>query len=161
MGNDDFAMLEQLKRTNKILSAEFLVPIAISLLVVILFETNLLESGGWEGYKPQEFVVQTVMELLTICCIPLALRLFKFRKISSQLLSGQPDVPSKLLIWGSVRIWMLCLPMTVNVLLYYLFGLNVTFGYMGIILFLSLFFINPSLGRCVAETTVESEHGNN
>ena len=47
---------------------------------------------------------------------------------------------------------MLCVPMTANTLLYYLFGLNVAFGYMGMICLLCLVFIYPSTARCTAET---------
>lgn len=150
-------MLEHIKRTKNILLVEFLFPIILSLVLVVLFETHLLMDGSWEEYKTQEFVVQTVMEIITICSIPIALRLFKFRMVSCQLRSGRDDAARRLLFWGSIRIVMLCLPMVVNTLLYYLFGLNVAFGYMGIILFLSLFFINPSLSRCIEETEPENE----
>ena len=45
---------------------------------------------------------------------------------------------------------MILLPMLANVVFYYLF-MNVAFGYMGIILFLSACFILPTKARCEDE----------
>ena len=49
-----------------------------------------------------------------------------------------------------VRLEMILLPMLANVVFYYLF-MNVAFGYMGIILFLSACFILPTKARCEEE----------
>ena len=46
---------------------------------------------------------------------------------------------------------MLCLPMLLNTLFYYMFGFSVAFGYMAIVLFLCLFMIYPSMKRCEYE----------
>jgi len=111
----------------------------------------LLPSGTMATNKNAEFLLATIMELLTLCAIPLALRLFKFKKVERQLTAdgGSFDVLMK---WGGLRMALLCIPLVVNTLLYYLF-MNVAFGYMAIILLLSLFFIYPSLNRCIEETT--------
>ena len=55
-----------------------------------------------------------------------------------------------LLRWGSLRMLMLCVPMVINTLCYYLF-MNVAFAYMAIILFICLFLVYPSLDRCYSE----------
>jgi hypothetical protein len=53
------------------------------------------------------------------------------------------------------RLLMLCVPMVLNTVLYYMF-MNVAFGYMGIILFLCLFFIVPTRERCMSEINAEA-----
>lgn len=124
------------------------VSIIIALAVIIMYETDTLLAGCYAADANTEFVVVSFMELLTICLIPLALRLFRFRAIRESLAA----TPSKALLrWGSLRMAMLCLPMLANTLLYYQF-MNVAFGYMGIIGLISLAFIWPSMKRCVAET---------
>lgn len=129
---------------------------ALSLIIVVLYETEWLADGVWATDKSLEFVIATVMELLTICLIPLALRLFKFKHIHRQLHQAPEDVRwSSLLRYGSLRLNMLCLPLLVNTLLYYLF-MNVAFGYMAIILLLCLFFVYPSMARCVDDTLAEN-----
>ena len=52
--------------------------------------------------------------------------------------------------YSLVRLEMLLMPMLVNAVLYYVF-MNVAFGYMAIILFLSTLFIFPTQERCEQE----------
>ncbi|MBR6455803.1 MAG: hypothetical protein IKS72_02580 [Prevotella sp.] len=138
-----------MNRAQKILMMSFVMGIALTLAMAVAGEMNWLPVGKWQGYSNLEFIVLTVMELALICLIPLALRLFKFRKIKQQLTeNGEPA----LIKWGLVRLDMLIFPMFLNTLFYYLFGNN-SFGVMAVILLLCLFFVYPSKKRC--ETEVE------
>lgn len=139
-----------MEKTYKTLTAEFYTTIVLALIVVILFENEFLTEGGLAVDKGSEFVFATVMELLTICVIPLALRLFRFKRIHLLLTADKGCAAVRLLTWGTVRMMMLCIPLLVNTLLYYLY-MNVAFGYMAIILFLCMFFIYPSKQRCLDE----------
>lgn len=130
---------------------EMCTSIIVSLVVVLLYETDALVAGALPVGGNMEFVIVSLMELLTICLIPLALRLFKFKRIS-QALSAEKE--KALLRFGTARMMMVCLPMVANTLLYYQF-MNVAFGYMGIIGLICLVFINPSMDRCKTETNVE------
>ena len=135
-----------MRRTYKVLNTIFIASLCISLAMVLLFETDILPNGIFHTATSEaEFMWATIMELLTICIIPVALRLFRFRSIAKRLVS-----PKGLFGWGALRLLMICLPMVVNTLLYYLY-MNVAFGYMGIILFLCLFFIVPTKARCESE----------
>lgn len=129
----------------------FLTSIAVGLVIVVLFENDLLPCGIMiSDDKSVEFVVATIMELLTICVIPVALKLFRFKRISKLLTSA--EALSK---WGTIRLLMLCVPMIVNTVFYYMF-MNVAFGYMGIIIFLCLFFVVPTKERCSSEIKTEA-----
>lgn len=136
-----------MRKTKNILISEMYACVAISLITVVLYETETLLPGALADDKNTEFLAVSLMELATICMIPLALRLFKFKRINRSLKSRQG-----LKIWGSLRMMMICLPMMVNTLLYYVF-MNVAFGYMGIIGLICLLFIYPSKGRCFSETS--------
>jgi hypothetical protein len=142
-----------MKQVQRMLMISFLVYILFGILLVVFFEMdwvpdNFLDNGLTDSGC---FLVQILMQLITICVIPVALRLFKFKKIHESLIS-QPE--RALAKWAGIRIHMLCLPMVLNILFYYL-TMSAGFGYMAIILFLCLFFIVPTMGRCVAETTSE------
>lgn len=129
----------------------FLTSIAVGLVIVVLFENDLLPCGIMiSDDKSVEFVVATIMELLTICVIPVALKLFRFKRISKLLTSA--EALSK---WGTIRLLLLCVPMIVNTVFYYMF-MNVAFGYMGIIIFLCLFFVVPTKERCRSEIRTEA-----
>lgn len=69
--------------------------VGVSLLTAVLFETDLLPCGFLKGVDTSsEFVAATFMELLTLCFIPVALRLFKFQFVANSLTSA-----SNLLRW--------------------------------------------------------------
>lgn len=137
-----------MKRTQSILTIEIAAFVVAALVVVGLFESNTLLEGSLADSKTNEFLVVTAMELLTLCTVPLALRLFKFKSVERSL---KENGQQALLKWGTIRIMLIVVPMLLNVILFYLFG-NVAFGYMAIILFLCLFFIYPTKSRCEAET---------
>ena len=137
-------MINNLRR---MLLLEFWIPVLICLCIIILYENDLLLSGSWHDNKMDEYYVAIVMELVTICLIPLSLRLFKFHRVKQDLQTSEGLMLRK---WGSVRLLMLTLPMMVNCWLYYQF-MNVAFGYMGIIGLLSLCFVYPSKARCSQE----------
>ena len=117
------------------------------LCMVVVFE-NLSEIQGLlSDENTALFVFTFIMELITICIIPLSLRLFRFRKIADDL--KQRGVAA-LNCWGKLRMCLLVAPMWMNVVFYYMF-MNTTFGYMAIILLLCMAFVYPSLSRCQSE----------
>lgn len=137
-----------MRHTQHILLCNTLVPLALVLATIVLFETDVLPCGVLKGQQTQaEFVAAVTMEILTIALIPLALKLFRLRAVSSRLHRQGAEA---LLRFGLLRLAMLTVPMMANTLLYYLF-MNVAFGYLAIILALCLFFVFPTAARCEAE----------
>ena len=122
--------------------------IGITVVLVVLFETDILPSGLMATEKQTEFLLTTLMELLTLASVYMALRLFKFEKVHQELVTRKADGLRR---WGLIRLAILLLPMPLNTVLYYLF-MNTTFGYMAIILAICLPFVYPSEARCEAET---------
>ena len=132
-----------MEKTNKLLQIIFYSSVALSLLMVILFECNIIDSGFYAAYGKDEFMAATTMELITICTIPVMLRTFKFGFIKRSVRLGGEAAMHQ---WSVIRMFILCLLMVINTLLYYMF-MNVAFGYMGIILFLCIFMIFPTKER--------------
>ena len=131
--------MDKLKNTQRILMTTFITLIVLSLALVVVFETDLLEPGFRADDKQSDF--------LTLAGAFLALRLFKFEKIHQDLLANRANA---LLPLGILRICLLEVPMFLNTLLYYVF-MNSTFGYMAIIMVLCLPFVYPSLERCQSD----------
>ena len=121
--------------------------VAVALVLVALYEFDVLESGTLADSKQSEFVAMTCMELTTLVAAFLGLRLFKFPMIHKQLVTDQEPAMLK---WGILRLLVLEVPMVCNTYLYYLF-MNTTFGYMAIIGLLCIPFVFPTLSRCEAE----------
>jgi hypothetical protein len=119
------------------------------LAIVAIYELGLLESGVLADSKQTEFVAMTVMELTSIGAAFLGLRLFKFHMIHDELVCLKE---SAMLKWGMLRLLILEVPMVVNTYLYYMY-MNATFGYLAIILLLTLPFVMPTESRCIDETS--------
>ena len=92
--------------------------------------------------------VMMFMELVTICAIPVALKMFSIKFIRRRL---SAEGSTALLKWGMLRILLIGLPMLVNTISYYLF-MSVAFAYMAVIGLLCFSFIYPSKDRCMDET---------
>ena len=138
----------ELKQVQRILMTNFLFMLVVTLLLVVLYELEWLEPTNLAGDVMLVYFITIVMELLTIAVIPLALKLFSIKWVRRKLVNGKGTA---LLQWGTARINMLCLPMLINTFMYYQ-TMAPAFGYLAIILFLCLFFIYPSIGRCEDET---------
>ena len=129
----------------------FLFMLLVAFLLVVLYETEILTANDIAANQTMMFGILVVMELATIVVIPMALKLFSLKMIRRKLVAQKGDA---LLVWGTARINMLCLPMLINTFMYYQ-TMAPAFGYMAIILMLCLFFVYPSMERCTDETSGE------
>ena len=137
-----------MKETKNLLMTIFLAGCVLVLMIVCLYETEVVVPGLLATDKQSEFLLTFLMELMTLGCAFLGLRLFKYEKIHQELTTGKAVALRK---WGVVRLLILLVPLWADTLLYYLY-VNTTFGYLGIILALCLPFVYPSMNRCEAET---------
>ena len=137
-----------MKETKKLLMTLFVSGIVLVLMIVCLYETEVVVPGLLATDKQSEFLLTFLMELMTLGCAFFGLRLFKFEKIHQELITGKAVALRK---WGMIRLLLLLLPLWADTLLYYIY-MNPTFGYLGIILALCLPFVYPSMNRCEAET---------
>ncbi|MBO5539098.1 MAG: hypothetical protein J5971_08680 [Prevotella sp.] len=109
--------------------------IGIFVLVSFLFNDTIFTED------PQlNFIFLTAMELITLCVIPFALRLFKFKWVK-KLIKKQGT--KGLLDLKASQILMLSGPMILNAMMYFLTR-QVAHFYLAVILFLCMFFIYPS-----------------
>ena len=135
----------------KTLRTQFIIVIALTLLWIVLNENDVFEwVGTAHRFVAAEFLCVTLMELLTICSIPVALRLFKFRWVQQHINRQPATAQRNYYRWALMRQSWLLLLLVANATLYYPF-MNVAFGYMGIILGLALLFVFPTEERYQSE----------
>lgn len=142
-----------IRQVQRILLCNFLIMIGVALLLVIFYECELLPITSMAENSQLLFVLQVLMELVTIVVIPVGLKMFSVKPLRRRLIEGKGDT---LLFWGTLRLNMLSVPMVFNVFFYYQ-SMSPAFGYLAIIIFLCLFFIYPSLERCETETSESQE----
>lgn len=118
--------------------------LAIGLFVLFSFlfnDTIFIEDPQFD------FIFLTAMELITLCVIPFALRLFKFKwvkkRIKKQGIKGFLDLKE-------AQIAMLACPLILNEGAYFI-TMQVTHFYLAVILFLCMIFIYPSQEKLVNE----------
>lgn len=136
-----------MKETSKKLMSTFWLGIILELLIVCCYETNIMLEGGFAGNTTAEFIVATVMVLLTIIVIPIALRMIKYGVVQNLLRREREQGLYKA---SMMRMALLMVPMLLNTVCYYHF-LNVEFAYLAIVLAISLVFVVPTVKRCEAE----------
>lgn len=140
-----------MKRIQKILQINYFLNLIIVLLWIVLNENDVLNIvGSAHENTNSDFLSASIMEVITICFIPVSLRLFKFGVIRQAIKDDKTPLLNTFFAYSLVRLEMLLMPMLVNAVLYYVF-MNVAFGYMAIILFLSTLFIFPTQERCEQE----------
>ena len=122
-------------------------PIMFSVVVSVIFETNIIPAGVLAHKTLAAFIFTIVMELATLLIVPLALYLFNFKSVKKQLKEQKEKALDK---WGTIRLMMLTDAMFLNVLFYYCF-MNVAFAYLAIILLISVLLILPTKKRCYNE----------
>ena len=141
-----------MKKVSQQLIAFYTAQIVLALVIVVLFELDILPTGIMADDKQTDFLLTATMEIVSLGAVFLGVRLFKFEVVSKSLVESKEKAMWK---WGMTRLLILEAPMVINTLLYYIF-MNTTFGYLAIILLLCLPFVYPSLNRCLAETTTEA-----
>lgn len=138
-----------MKIALKAVKTAFYSSIAGPVAVAVLFESGILEEGFLAGgdFFTVEYFAHIAMILLTLCAIPVALRLFKYEKVAVAV-KGNIDGWKK---YALLRNEILGITMGVNTLLYYAF-INSAFGYLAIITLLAMMFVYPSESRLRNET---------
>ena len=137
-----------MKRTRNILMVLYWLLLLVAAGIYVCGEFLEVDMAWLSSDESRQMgiVVQMVMILLTLGLVPLALYLFKMKRIHASLVEN-PSVT--LLKWG---ILLVC-----NTLLYYMYGFEPAFGYLAVMVMLTMPFVLPTMSRCKAETEEEKE----
>lgn len=123
------------------------------LLMVVLFvlvcETGLVDLTVADPSENATtlFLTECIDQIVSIALIPLALYLFKFKKVHAELMAKKAEALQR---WGIIRLQLLLLPLYVNIIVYYI-TMVPGYAYMAVILLIALVFVFPSKGRCERE----------
>lgn len=143
-------MAKKMNKSRRILLGELAAAILLTLLIVIAFESGLLMPGSLSGHSSL-YYVQMAMQLTTLFVIPTGLYLLRNGIVKKSVMGARSE--GIYILWASVRMLMLCVPLVLNILFYYLYGSEVGFFYLAVVLFLALYFVYPSEDRCKCETS--------
>ena len=143
-------MKEQIKRILKLQVIGFIGIWLFPAIYAILFETGVLEEGIYAGDAQMEYIFQSVCILLTICLIPLALRLFNLNLVKRIKELPLQEALKSYRIWSDVRMSLLFAPVMLGLTFYYL-TLNTTGLFCACMALIASLFCVPSTNRIINE----------
>lgn len=112
-------MEKELKRLIRILKAEYALMWVLTVLLTALYECDILPQGLFAGDAQMEYIMQVTSILLTICLIPLSLRLFNLsltRHIAALPLKNALKSYRR---WSEIRIALLTVASLASLSAYY------------------------------------------
>lgn len=136
--------VEQISRSLRI---HYYIMVAIALLLVGLYEGNLLPIGSLSSDKLAEAYLSGLMVLTALIGIPASLKMFSWTHLADK--PQETKLPA-LLHLGHLRLLILSVQLCLDTLFHYLF-IHASFGYLAIILLFASIFVYPSLTRCKSD----------
>ena len=100
-------MNKEIKKLLNFLKSEYLGLWAMPLLLVVLYETGALTEGTYAGDARMEYILQSVCILLTVCLIPLSLRLFSLNLVKRIKELPLQEALKSYRLWSEVRLALL------------------------------------------------------
>ena len=122
-------------------------------LLVLLFETEMLESGALAGDEQTAYWLSIVGVALTIIAIPTALKLMTWKRVKTDVTQSEQSYVR----WSVLRLLMLTTPLMYNLLVYYLLGCEPTYAYMALMLLLVFLFVWPSQDKMNYERELDKQ----
>ena len=120
--------------------------VAISVILAILFETDVLPMGFFKPQTVVEFVVTYVMEFIAITFVWLSLRLLKFKSLQQWIIAENSKQTTRYSLFSMGRMSLNWLPFV----FYYLF-VNTTFSGLVAIHLVALMFMLPNQNKMESE----------
>ncbi len=135
--------LQELQR--QLMAVFWAVPVQAVLIALILRAVGFPSVCPFFTDAVVEYAADMLAVCLTVCLVPLALRLFRFHRVRRQL-------PDRYAHWVWLRLVMLQTVLMVDAIGYGLFG-QASYFYLALMVLLAMAFVYPSRRRCEAETT--------
>ena len=115
-------MEEKIKQTVATMKRNFAYFWFAALLIVIIGETGGFDlTGVYADNVRAVYFTETVVILLTACCVPAALKFFGWMKNKKlDAIASTEAALNQYLAWSSIRILLLALPVVTGIIGYYL-----------------------------------------
>lgn len=136
----------------KTLRIEMAAVLLWAILLIALFETEVLPSGWAVGQAAAEYYMSMTGVMMLLILVPVALKLFSFRFVR-RVFSGTDVVmlPRRYRFWSEIRLAMLAVTGWINLTFYYL-TLDTSCAFCALVALLALCFCWPSAEKLEHET---------
>lgn len=110
---------KEIKRIVRRLWAEYVAVWLLATGLFLLYETGLLEEGSLAHDGRLCYVLQTAAVLLTLCLIPVALKMFSMALSKRVRPLPRAEALRSYLLWSEVRLAMLAVVVFIGLAVYY------------------------------------------
>ncbi len=134
-----------INRINRQLNLFAAVELICCLSIAALGEFGILPVG----IVPEEsiYLFQIIACLLTVICVPVALKLFSWSQIRCRIASNPQEYQN----WGTIRLQLLFFPMFIDIFFHYLL-MDMSLFYLALICAVAALYVWPSKARMMQET---------
>lgn len=129
------------------------VALGIALLLILLFEYDILPQGLLAGDVLMDYVLQITTILLTLVCIPFSLKLYSQAVSKHRPENDLSDGIRNLKHWSGRRLFTIALPLYVGIITYYL-TMSVSNLFCALIAGITLTFCIPVRERVVEQIDI-------
>ena len=143
-----------MKQKLSLLRWQFFIWPLQALILLVLCETDVLPVGLWAGEEMSQasFLLLTGVQLLTLCVIPVSLKLLHWTSIRKQFQTEAPSAFRSYLLWNMVRCSLLGMVLLLNLGIYY--SMLHTSGALGALIIMAAYaFCWPSELKIKTETS--------
>ena len=139
-----------MKNKINILRVIFCANLITAALIMVVFETGLMEPGLLAGNELADYWVSLCSVVLTLFGILIGLKLMTFKRVKTKI----HDDGDTYFRWSLCRLALLGTPLLLDTLAYYLLGCEPTCGYLALMLVVTFFFIWPSKDKMLYERDI-------
>lgn len=144
----------KIDRLLKTLKYEYALLWIVTLCLIPLYETNILEQGVYAGDERMSYILHTVGILLAVGLIPLALKLFSLSLVTRISQLSIDEALKSYRKWSEVRLGLLLIPAVLNLSFYYI-TLNTTGIFCASMALLASLFCVPDKNKLLKELNLE------
>ncbi len=113
-------MDQQIKAVARALQIQYGLYLGISILLVVLHETNILPTGVYAGDANMEYLLETASILITIALVPLSLKIFSVKMEKVIKVTALENALKLYQRWSTVRLMIIAFVTFLNILIYYM-----------------------------------------
>lgn len=140
-----------MSRHIRLLRGLFCVIVITALALVVIFETSMAEGGQVAENDVAKYWMGIGGVAMVLAGVPLAMRMMRFEAVRRSIAAS----PTGYLRWSILRLALLYVPLTFNVLAYYMTGCEATYAYLALIVAVAMLFVWPSRGKAEYECQTE------
>jgi len=113
-------MDEKLKAANRLMLTQYLIYIAVAILLVVLYQSEVILEGTYAADFSMQYLLETIGILFTIALLPLSLKLFSIKLNKEIKEAGFEEALKLYKQWGTIRLMILAFLTYLNIIIYYM-----------------------------------------